>query len=107
MTMIVDVRIYTAKPGQLAHAVKLYEEKGYPAQVRHLGKPIFYGTTEVGMLNQIVHCWAYKSQAEREEKRAKMEADPEWIEYRRLSAEKGYLLAQENKIVKTTAFSPI
>ena len=105
--MIIDVRIYTAMPGKLADAVKLYEEYGFPVQIKHLGKPVFYGTTEVGMLNQIVHAWAYASQAEREEKRARMEADPGWKEYRRLSGEKGYLLSQENRIVRTTSFSPL
>jgi hypothetical protein len=105
--MIIDVRIYTAVPGKLAAAVKLYEEHGYPHQVKYLGKPIFYGTTEVGPLNQIVHAWGYASQAEREEKRARMEADPGWIEYRKLSGEKGYLVSQENRIIKTTGISPL
>jgi hypothetical protein len=36
-----------------------------------------------------------------------MEADPGWKEYRRLSGEKGYLLSQENRIVRTTSFSPL
>ncbi|MEO7403926.1 MAG: NIPSNAP family protein [Burkholderiales bacterium] len=105
--MIFDVRTYTAVPGKLAAAVKLYEEFGYPVQLKYIGKPLFYGTTEVGALNQIVHVWMYQSQAEREDKRARMEADPAWAEYRRLSAEKGYLLSQENKIVKSTSFSPL
>jgi hypothetical protein len=102
--MIIDVRIYSCHPGKLAAAVKLYEEFGFPHQVKYLGKPIFYGTTEVGPLNQIVHAWGYASQAEREQKRDRMEADPGWIEYRRLSAERGYLISQENRIIKTTAF---
>ena len=90
--MIFDVRTYTAVPGKLAAAVKLYEEFGYPVQLKYIGKPLFYGTTEVGALNQIVHVWMYQSQAEREDKRTRMEADPAWAEYRRLSGEKGYLI---------------
>jgi len=105
--MIVDVRIYTTLPGKLAEAVRLYEVHGFPVQVEHLGQPVFYGTTEVGPLNQIVHAWAFESQADREQKRARMEADPAWIEYRRLSGERGFLLNQENRIVRTTAFSPL
>lgn len=105
--MIIDLRVYTAVPGKLVAAVKLYEEHGYALQVKYLGKPVFYGTTEVGAINQIVHAWAYRSQADREERRDRMEADPGWVEYRRLSAERGYLLSQENRIVKTTSFSPI
>ncbi len=105
--MIIDVRMYTALPGKLADAVKLYEQHGLPVQLKYLGKPVFYGTTEVGPLNQIVHAWAYASQADREEKRARMDADPAWAEYRRLSAERGCLLSQENRIIKTTSFSPL
>jgi len=34
--------------------------------VKHCGEPVFYATTEVGQLNQVVHVWKYASQAERE-----------------------------------------
>lgn len=105
--MIFDLRIYTAKPGQLAAWVKLYEEHAWPSQQKYLGTPVFWATSEVGVLNQAVHCWAFESQADREERRAKMEADPVWSAYRKLSAERGLLLSQENRILKSTSFSPL
>ena len=105
--MILDLRIYTAYPGKLVAMLKFYEEHGYPVQVRHLGDPVFYATTETGPLNQAVHVWSYQSMADREEKRARMEADPAWIEYRRRSAEVGYLMHQENRLLKSTSFSPL
>jgi NIPSNAP len=104
--MIIDLRVYTAAPGKLGAAVKLYEDFGYPTQLKYLGKPIFYGTTEVGPLNQIVHAWGYASQADREDRRNRMEADPAWANYRQLSADHGYLIAQEDRLVKTSSFSP-
>lgn len=59
------------------------------------------------MLNQVVHLWKYESLADRERKRAALEADPDWTLYRRHSAEAGYLAAQENQILKSAPFSPL
>jgi hypothetical protein len=36
--------------------LKLYEEHGHPTQTKHCGEPVFYATTGVGPLNQVVHC---------------------------------------------------
>ena len=83
------------------------EELAFPLQVKYLGKPIFYGTTEVGPLNQIVHAWGYQSQADREEAprphggRSGLGRVPAAL------GERGYLISQENRIVKSTSFSPI
>ena len=63
--MIFDLRIYTCQPGKAIDWLKLYEEKGLPVQLKHLGKPVFVTTTEVGSLNQVIHCWPYQSMAER------------------------------------------
>jgi hypothetical protein len=45
--------------------------------------------------------------AEREKKRAGMQADPAWQAYLKKSAEAGYMQLQENKIMKSTSFSPL
>ena len=37
--------------------MELYREKGWDAQRRHLGEPLFYGTGESGDPNQYVHIW--------------------------------------------------
>lgn len=105
--MIFDLRIYTAVPGKLGPFVKLYQDHAWALQQKYLGKCVFWTTTEVGPLNQAVHCWAFESMADREQKRAAMEADPGWTTYRNLSAEKGYLLAQEDRIMRSTSFSPL
>ena len=57
-------------------------------------------------LNQVVHLWRYESQADREARRAAMAADPAWGDYLRVSEEAGLLVAQENRILKPTDFSP-
>ena len=105
--MIVDLRTYTMVPGRLGAYLKLYEAEGLPIHVRHLGQPIGIFTTDVGELNQVVFFWAFQSQADREKMRAALEADPDWVTYRKKSAEAGNVQHQENKIIVSTAFSPL
>ncbi len=102
--MIVDMRIYTARPGQLAAFVALYKEHAWPLQQKHLGDCVGWYTTVEGPLNQVVHLWRYASQADRETRRNAMAADPAWIEFLRKSSEAGLLAAQENRIMRPTDF---
>jgi hypothetical protein len=105
--MVVDLRTYTVAPGKLKAYLEAYEREGYPTQIRYLGEPIGYFTTEVGTLNRVVHLWKYESLADREKKRAAMEVDPDWVAWRAKSAEGGYLVHQENTILTSSRFSPI
>ncbi|HEY4542170.1 MAG TPA: NIPSNAP family protein, partial [Noviherbaspirillum sp.] len=57
--------------------------------------------------NQVVHLWGYKSLADREQRRAELDADPDWIAYRAKSAAAGNVQYQENKILKSVPFSPL
>jgi hypothetical protein len=84
--MIVDLRTYTMVPGKLKSFLTLYEADGLPVQRRHLPSLIGYFVTEIGTQNQVVHLWGYESLAEREQRRAAMEVDPDWIAYREKSA---------------------
>jgi hypothetical protein len=102
--MLFDVRTYTCRPGTIKQHMELYAELGMGAQKRHLGEPVFYGITETGPVNSYVHIWAYENAGDRETKRAAMWADPEWQNYTRQSAEKGYLIAQENKLMTPAPF---
>ena len=63
--------------------------------------------TTTGTLNQVVHLWKYESMADRERRRAGLESDPDWISFRKKSAEGQYLVHQENRILKSTKFSPL
>lgn len=104
--MIVDLRIYTVRPGQLAAFVKRYQEEAWPLQQKHLGRCLGWYTAVEGQLNQVVHIWAYESQADREARRNAMAADPAWQAYLAKSAEAGLLVAQENRLLRPTDFSP-
>jgi hypothetical protein len=103
--MIVEQRTYTVHPGKVSEMVKLYGEEGLPIQQRYLGKFIGYFSAETGNLNQIVFMWGYDSLDDRAARRERMAQDPEWKRY--LQKVALLLVAQENRILKPTAFSPI
>ena len=102
--MLFDLRTYTCRPGTIQKQMELYAEHGFHVQKRHLGEPLLYAITETGPVNSYVHIWAYESVADRETRRAALMADPEWINMLRLSAEAGYLVSQENKLMVEAPF---
>ena len=88
----------------MAAHLALYNEHGWTVQTRHLGPPVLYGTTESGPQNSYVHIWAYHDAADRTQKRAALQADPEWKDYLARSASAGYLIEQENRLLTPTSF---
>jgi hypothetical protein len=105
--MIVDHRTYDFHPGKMAPWLDQYESHALPLQQKYLGTLIGFFTTTIGPINQAVFLWAYDSIGDREERRARMEVDSDWIEYRKLSGGMGALKQQTNKILVPTAFSPL
>lgn len=102
--MLYDVRTYTCRPGTIKKHLALYAEHGFPTQSRHLGQPLAYLQTESGNINSYLHIWVYESAADRDAKRKALAADPAWGEYLKLSADAGYLVSQENKLMTATPF---
>lgn len=102
--MIVDVRTYTLHPGQLGPMVTAYEQFGWPVQSKILGPCLGWFTAEVGVLNRVVHLWQYQDIAEREARRAQLQADSGWLGY--LAKTKGFAQHQDNKIMKAAPFWP-
>lgn len=103
--MIVEERIYTLHPGKMDEFLHLYETVGLPIQRRVLPRLLGFFTSEIGVLNQVVHLWGYDSLEQRTEKRAEMRATPGWNEY--VTQVRPLFQKQENRILLPTAFSPI
>ena len=102
--MLYDVRTYTCRAGTIRKHLALYAEHGYAVQSRHLGKPLAYLQTETGNVNSYMHIWVYASAADREARRQALQKDPEWTNYLTRSAEAGFLISQENRLMTPTAF---
>ncbi len=102
--MLYDVRTYVCRPGTIKAHLALYEEHGLAPQKRHLGEPLAYLQTETGNVNCYIHIWVYKDAQDRAQRRAAMQADPDWIAYMKRSAEAGYLQSQNNQLMTPVSF---
>ena len=104
--VLLDVRTYRTLPGRVAAQLELYKKYGYPVQLRYMGEPLCYAVAETGELNTYTHVWVYESAADREAKRAKMAADPDWKVFLAENAKAGHIVEQKNCLMVPTAFSP-
>jgi NIPSNAP len=102
---IFEIRTYTIKPGLLQDYLKFYHQEGLEIHCRYLGPSVGWFYTEVGALNQIMMMWRYESHAEREQRREKLYADPDWLAF--IPKTGAYIEKMENKIVKPAFFSPL
>ena len=102
--MIIEHRTYTVHHGRMEDYLARYEKSGLPIQLRHLERLVGFYVSEIGPLNQVVHLWAFDSLADREARRARMDADPQWHAFKLTN--QGSFAQQEVKILRPTRFSP-
>ena len=105
--MIIDHRTYTFRPGTLKQWLEKYQTQGLPLQKKHLGQFLGLFTTEVGNLHQVVFMWGYESMGDREQRRAAMDADPEWQRFIDEIWSLDIIQTQEIKFLRPASFSPI
>ena len=69
--------------------------------------PVLVGafTIDVGALSTYTTMWRYDSYADREERRARLQADPRWQQF--LAKVQPLMHTQQNRILVPTAFSPL
>jgi hypothetical protein len=102
--MIFEHRTYTVHHGKMQDYLERYERHALPIQLRHLKRLLGFFVSEIGPLNQVVHIWVYDSLADREQRRAAMEADPAWHEFKR--GNRGTFVSQEVKVMVGAPFNP-
>ena len=103
--VIVEQRDYHVYTGKLPELVRLYETEGIPLQNEILGGLVAAFTTDVGALSTYTTMWRYDSFAEREEKRARLQADERWKAF--LAKVQPLMHTQQNRILVPTSFSPL
>jgi hypothetical protein len=103
--VIVEQRDYHVYTGKLADLVRMYAEEGIAIQQEILGGLIAAFTTDVGALSTYTSMWGYDSFAEREERRAKLQADDRWVAF--LARIQPLIHTQSNRILVPTSFSPL
>jgi hypothetical protein len=103
--LIVEERTYHVHTGKLGEVVRLYAEEGTEIQQRVLGRLVGAFTVDIGDLSSIVQMWAYDSFADREERRATLQADEAWRAF--LPRLQPLIHTQRNRILVPTSFSPL
>jgi len=103
--MIVEQRDYHVYTGKLPELVRLYETEGGALQQEFLGTFVGAFTTDVGELSTYTHIWAYESHADREARRALLQADERWKAF--LAKIQPLIHTQRNRIMVPTSFSPL
>jgi hypothetical protein len=103
--IIVEQRDYHVHTGRLPDLVRLYADEGIPIQSEVLGGFVGAFTTEVGALSTYTSMWRYDSFAEREERRAALQARGDWQAF--LTKIQPLVHTQQNRILTPTSFSPL
>jgi hypothetical protein len=97
---VYEIRTYTMLPGAAPTVVEKWAER---IEGRQKISPLaFCGHTELGPLNQWIHCWAYKDAAHRFSARAEAQKTGAWP-----PATRGQFIKQENMFVVPAPFSPL
>lgn len=102
--MVVEQRVYTCHCGKAETYVRMYQEEGLAIQRPILGHLLGYFTSDIGVMNQVIHLWAYESLADRAARRAELLSNPAWKTY--AAKVQPLVLEQHNMILKPAAFSP-
>jgi len=103
--VIVEERSYHVYTGKLPELVRLYAEEGTHVQQEHLGNLVGAFTVDVGDVSTIVHLWGYESYAERERRRALLQADQRWKDF--LTKIQPLIHTQRTRMLLPTPYSPV
>ena len=110
--MIYELRIYDCVPGRLPALLKRFENVTLALWQQHGIRQVGFWTTLVGpSSHRLTYLLAWESLAEREQKWAKFQADPEWNKARAESEKPengGPIVANVlSEILTPTAFSSL
>ena len=96
--IIVDIRKYTLKPGQLLNYLDYYSKFGYVIQRNILGYCIGWYIVDNGMQNTVIQLWKFKSFSDYEERKANLLKNIEWTNFK--IKIKGIFFNQESSLIK-------
>ncbi len=102
--MIYELRTYTVHAGKVGELQAAFEQDGYPV-IKDYATLVGWWFTEVGVLNQVVHLWAYEDAGVRQKARTAMNADPRLVPYRQKMLP--LIVSQSNMLLNPASFSPL
>jgi hypothetical protein len=107
--MIYELRIYRTMPSRMPALLKRFETATLRFWDRYGIRQAGFWVTEIGPSNRdLIYMLAWQSMAEREQKWAAFQADPEWQAARAASEADGPILENvARSFMKPTAFSAV
>ena len=107
--MIYEMRVYRCVPGRLPDLLKRFETITLGLWERHGIRQAGFWTTVVGESNQdLTYLLAWESLAERDQKWAAFQGDPEWHRRRAETEANGAIVANiTNALLQPTGFSSV
>ena len=102
--MIYEMRTYKLHPGKVPEFQALIEKEALPHLTKY-AELVGWWSTDIGPLNEVIHLWAYRDMADREQSRKKQGEDPELAVFRPKAQQ--LVVTQENKILVPSSFSPL
>ena len=107
--MLYELRVYDCCPGRLPALLNRFQNHTTKIWERHGIRQGGFWTTLIGTSNhRLTYFLVWESLAEREQKWAKFQADPEWNKARAESEKDGPIVANVvSEILTPTAFSSV
>ena len=102
--MIYDMRIYDLKPGSVPQYMDAVREVAFKIRQDHGVKLAGWYYTDIGMLNRVVHIWAYDDLAHFDKARTAVTSDPEMGLGTTCRACKGLIVRQQDMIMRGADF---
>ncbi len=103
--MIVELRIYKIKPGEVQNFINIYDKEIREIHTKILGNQLGFFYTEVGNVNEVVHLYGYESFEDREKRRNKLTNTPQFQTY--IVKVKNLIVDMKNQLMNPTDFSKI
>lgn len=102
---VYELRNYNFYVGKIAEAVEIYNELAWPALERlHEGRLIGYFLGDVGAMNQLVHLWKFKDDADRRQFWQTAYADAAFQNFGKKI--RPLIKTQENKLLLASPWGP-
>jgi hypothetical protein len=106
--MIYELRIYEAALGRLPDVNRRFETLTTKIWERMGIRQVGFWTADIGTSGELTYLLAWESLAEREQKWAAFQADPEWREGRAKTEENGPIVAKvRNSFLTPTSYSAL
>ena len=103
--MVYEERTYELHPGKASTFLDIYQKHGLEIHTRVLGHMIGYFTADSGVLNSVVHLWAFDGFDDRRRRRNELGRMPEWSRF--VDMVTPLIIRQTNRLLLPTTFSPL